>query len=168
MLPLLSGLFGASFLIISLSSGTSIPEQKDTDLHIPAGSLARSVFLGSLGGSVIAWIPGVSPSIAAMATRLGAPSTGEEFLVSISGVNTANALFSLVALYAVDKPRSGAAAAIKELITMNWDILVQMLVIIIAVGAASYMASIGSARVFARVIYHDLTTVGSAWACWRV
>ena len=152
MLPLLSGLFGASFLVISLSSDTTIPEQEDTGLHIPAGSLARSVLLGSLGGSVIAWIPGVSPSIAAMATRLGAPSTGEEFLVSISGVNTANALFSLVALYAVDKPRSGAAAAVKELITMNWDILVQMLVIIIAVGAASYIAAIGSARVFARVI----------------
>jgi putative membrane protein len=152
MLPLLSGLFGASFLIISLSSDTTIPEQEDTGLHIPVGSLTRSVLLGSLGGSVIAWIPGVSPSVAAMATRLGAPSTGEEFLVSISGVNTANALFSLVALYAVDKPRSGAAAAIKELITMNWDILVQMLVMIIAVGAASYIAAIGSARVFARVI----------------
>lgn len=41
LLPLLSGLFGASFLIISLSSGTSIPEQEDTGLHIPAGSLAK-------------------------------------------------------------------------------------------------------------------------------
>lgn len=102
---------------------------------------------------MIAWIPGVSPSIAAMATHLGAPSTGEEFLVSISGVNTANALFSLVTLYAVDKPRSGAAAAIKELITMNWDVLVQMLMIIIAVGAASYLAAIGSARVLLE-LYH--------------
>jgi putative membrane protein len=87
-----------------------------------------------------------------MATRLGAPSTGEEFLVSISGVNTANALFSLVTLYAVDKPRSGAAAAIKELITMNSDMLAQMLVIIVAVGAASYVAAIGSARIFAKII----------------
>jgi putative membrane protein len=152
MLPLLSGLFGASFLIISLSSGTSIPEQEDTGLNIGTGPLAKSVFLGSLGGSVIAWIPGLSPSVAAMAMRLGAPSTGEEFLVSISGVNTANALFSLVALYAVDKPRSGAAAAIKELVTMNGDILIQMLVIIIAVGAASYVAAIAFARGFADII----------------
>jgi putative membrane protein len=152
MLPLLSGLFGASFLIISLSSGTKIPEQEDTGLCIPAGSLLKSVLLGSFGGSVIAWVPGVSPSIAAMATRLGASYTGEEFLVSISGVNTANALFSLVALYAIDKPRSGAAAAIKELITLNWDALVQMLVIVLAVGAASYVAAIGSARIFARLI----------------
>jgi putative membrane protein len=152
LLPLLSGLFGASSLIISLSSGTIIPPQEDTGLHIPAGSLARSAFLGSLGGSVISWIPGLSPSIAAMAVRLGAPSTGEEFLVSISGVNTANAIFSLVALYALGRPRSGAAAAIKELTIMNFDLLIGMLVMIILVGVASYIAAIGSARFFAGAI----------------
>jgi len=152
LLPLLSGLFGASSLIISLSSGTIIPPQEDTRLHIPAGSLARSAFLGSLGGSVISWIPGLSPSIAAMAVRLGAPSTGEEFLVSISGVNTANAIFSLVALYALGRPRSGAAAAIKELTIMNFDLLIGMLVMIILVGVASYIAAIGSARFFAGAI----------------
>ena len=152
LLPLLSGLFGASSLIISLSSGTIIPPQEDTGLHIPAGSLARSAFLGSLGGSAISWIPGLSPSIAAMAARLGAPSTGEEFLVSISGVNTANAIFSLVALYALGRPRSGAAAAIKELTVINFDLLIGMLVMIILVGIASYIAAIGSARFFAGAI----------------
>jgi len=152
LLPLLSGLFGASSLIISLSSGTIIPPQEDTGLHIPAGSLARSAFLGSLGGSVISWIPGLSPSIAAMAVRLGAPSTGEEFLVSISGVNTANAIFSLVALYALGRPRSGAAAAIKELTVINFDLLIGMLVMIMLVGIASYIAAIGSARFFAGAI----------------
>lgn len=152
LLPLLSGLFGASSLIISLSSGTIIPPQEDTGLHIPAGSLARSAFLGSLGGSVISWIPGLSPSIAAMAVRLGAPSTGEEFLVSISGVNTANAIFSLVALYALGRPRSGAAAAIKELTVINFDLLIGMLVMIMLVGFASYIAAIGSARFFAGAI----------------
>jgi len=152
LLPLLSGLFGASSLIISLSSCTIIPPQEDTGLHIPAGSLARSAFLGSLGGSVISWIPGLSPSIAAMAVRLGAPSTGEEFLVSISGVNTANAIFSLVALYALGRPRSGAAAAIKELTVINFDLLIGMLVMIMLVGFASYIAAIGSARFFAGAI----------------
>lgn len=153
LLPLLSGLFGASFLIISLATNTNvIPEQKETGLKLGGSSLARSVLLGSLGGSVIAWIPGVSPSIASMTMRMGAPSTGEEFLITVSGVNTANALFSLVALYAVDKPRSGAAAAIKELVAMNGEILVDMLVIILAVATASYVSAVGSARFFARLI----------------
>jgi putative membrane protein len=154
LLPLLSGIFGASALILSLSTGAEIPEQKESEIKIPASSLAGSIFSGSLGGSVVAWIPGVSPSVASIATRLGAPSSAEEFLVSIAGVNTANALFSLVALYVIQKPRSGAAAAIQDLMTLDERMLVQMMIIAIIVGAASYIAAIGTAKEAAQAISH--------------
>jgi putative membrane protein len=67
-------------------------------------------------------------------------------------VNTANALFSLVALYVIDRPRSGAAAAIQQLLTLDQVLLAQMIIIVIAVAAASYFAAIASARPAARVI----------------
>lgn len=152
LLPLLSGLFGASFLILSLATETEMPEQKETELKVPLRSLAKSVLSGSLGGSVVAWIPGVSPSVATIATRIGAPSNPEEFLVSIAGVNTANALFSLVALYAIGRPRSGAAAAIEKLMTVDYWILVQMMAMIVIVAAASYLMVIASARYAAQII----------------
>ena len=152
LLPLLSGIFGASALILSLSTDTQIPEQKETQIRVPARALAGAVFAGGLGGSVVAWIPGVSPSVASITARLGSPSSPEEFLVSIAGVNTANALFSLVALYVIDRPRSGAAAAIQQLLTLDQGLLVQMIIIVIAVAAASYIAAIASARAAARTI----------------
>ncbi len=152
LLPLLSGLFGASFLVLSLATESEMPEQKETELKIPLGSLAKSIFSGSLGGSVVAWIPGVSPSVAAIATRLGAASCPEEFLVSIAGVNTANALFSLVALYAVGRPRSGAAAAIERLMTVDFWIMMQMMATVVVVAAASYLTVIAAARYAAQVI----------------
>ncbi len=152
LLPLLSGIFGASALILSLFSNTEIPEQKETEIWMPTRALARAVFAGGLGGSVVAWIPGVSPSVASITARLGSPSSPEEFLVSIAGVNTANALFSLVALYVIDRPRSGAAAAIQQLLTLDQVLLAQMIIIVIAVAAASYFAAIASARPAARVI----------------
>ena len=74
---------------------------------------------------------------------MGAPSSAEEFLVSIAGVNSANALFSLVALYVIGKPRSGAAAAIQELMDLDQSALVQMIIIALIVAAASYIAVIG-------------------------
>jgi len=150
LLPLLSGIFGASSLLLSLSTDTEIPAQEESAIKMPAGALARAIFSGSLGGSVVAWIPGVSPSVASIATRLGAPASAEEFLVSIAGVNTTNALFSLVALYVIEKPRSGAAAAIQELMTLDQTALAQMILIVIIVGAASYIATIGTARAAAR------------------
>lgn len=152
LLPLLSGIFGASSLILSLSTETEIPEQEETEIKVPLGALVRSVFSGSLGGSVVAWIPGVSPSVAAITARLGSPSSPEEFLVSIAGVNTANALFSLVALYVIGKPRSGAAAAIQQLMTLDQNILAQMMIMIVIVAAASYIAAVASARAAAQVI----------------
>jgi putative membrane protein len=152
LLPLLSGLFGASFMVLSVSSDTEMPEQKETELQVPLSSLAKSILSGSLGGSVVAWIPGVSPSVATIATRLGAPSSPEEFLVSIAGVNTANALFSLVALYAIGRPRSGAAAAIEKLMTLDYWILVQMMAMIVIVAVASYLTVIATACYTAQII----------------
>ena len=152
LLPLLSGIFGASSLILCLSTNTEVPEQEETEIKVPLSALARSVFTGSLGGSVVAWIPGVSPTVAAITARLGSPSSAEEFLVSIAGVNTANALFSLVALYVIGKPRSGAAAAIQQLMALDQNILAQMMITILVVAAASYTAAIASAHAAAKVI----------------
>jgi putative membrane protein len=145
LLPLLSGIFGASGLLYSLSTDTEVPEQKDSKIKLKPSSLALALFSGSLGGSVVAWIPGVSPSVAAITARLGRPSSPEEFLVSNAGVNTANALFSLVALYVIDKPRSGAAAAIKELMALDQSALMEMVIIAVLVAAASYLSCLAAA-----------------------
>jgi len=152
LLPLLSGIFGASGLLYSLSTDAEVPEQKDSKIKLKLAHLATALFSGSLGGSVVAWIPGVSPSVAAITARLGRPSSPEEFLVSNAGVNTANALFSLVALYVIDKPRSGAAAAIKELMALDQSALVEMVIIAVLVAAASYLFCLAAARPAGRAV----------------
>jgi putative membrane protein len=152
LLPLLSGLFGASFLVISLSSEAEIPPQEDAPIQMDLKSLARSILMGGIAGSLIAWFPGVSPAVATMVTRLGAPTTPKEFLVSIAGVNSANAVFSLVALYVMGQPRSGAAAAIKELVSLDKGLMTLMIVILLAVAALSYVATLEIGRRAAKVI----------------
>jgi len=152
LLPLLSGIFGASSLLMSLTAETEIALQIESKIQLSTTALARAVFSGSLGGSIVAWIPGVSPSIAAITAHLGTAPGPEEFLVCTAGVNTANALFSLVALYVIDRPRSGAAAAIQELMTLDQNALFQMVIIVILVAAASYLACIATARLAGRAI----------------
>jgi putative membrane protein len=142
LLPLLSGLFGASLLIVSLAYHAQIPPQLETRFDISPNMLAKSTLLGGIAGSVVAWIPGVTPAVATLVTRLGSPASSEEFLVSISGVNTANALFALVALHVIGRSRSGAAAAIKDLVNIDQNILMKMIMIIIVVATLSYFATI--------------------------
>ncbi len=152
LLPLLSGIFGASSLLISLSGDVHVPEQRESEIKMPALDLAKAAASGSLGGSVVAWIPGISASVAALTVRMGSPLEPEGFLISLSGANTANALFSLVALYVIGRPRSGAAAAIQQLLELDRSSLASMIIIVVMVAAFSFLATIWAARLAGRAI----------------
>lgn len=132
LLPLLGGLFGASMLLISLASNAEIPEQRETEFDLPVRTIARSAFLGGPAGSVVAWVPGVTPAVATVVTRLGSEGSDREFLVSVSGVNTANSLFTLVAL--------------------DGNLLLVMVTIVLGVSILSYIATIRAGRVAAKVV----------------
>ncbi len=157
LLPLLSGVFGASSLLLSIFSAHEIERQLDTGFDLPPLQLIRSILLGGIAGSLIAWIPGVSPAVATMMTRLGISEedderSAREFLVSVSGVNTSCAIFSLVALVVIGRPRSGAAAAINELIEVDGDILYRMILIATALAVVSYLTTIWIARIAGEIL----------------
>lgn len=152
LLPLLGGLFGASMLLLSLASRAEIPDQRDTQFDLPAVVITKAAFIGGLAGSVVAWVPGVTPAVATVATRLGSEGSDREFLISISGVNTANALFTLIALYVVGRTRSGTAVAIEELVDLNLPLLLFMLTVVLFVSILSYFATLAAGRAAAGVV----------------
>ena len=152
LLPLLGGLFGASMLLLSLASKAEVPDQRETEFDLSTWAIARSAFLGGLAGSVVAWVPGVTPAVATVATRLGSEGSNREFLVSVSGVNTANSLFTLVALLVVGRPRSGAAVAIEELVDLDGRLLLVMITIVLTVSILSYFATLAAGRMAAKVV----------------
>jgi len=149
LFPLLSGLFGASMLVVSLITKSTIPKQAKTRFKLSKRKVARGIFTGSLAGSLVAWLPGVSPAVATVVTRLAVREVGDdssrEFIVAVSGVNTANAIFGLIALYIIQRPRSGAMVAVKNVMDPNvWDISLIMLLLTVIVGVSilSYFATI--------------------------
>jgi len=135
LLPLLSGLFGSSQLIISLMSDPVIPVQLRSRLELERERILRGILVGGVSGSLVAWLPGVSSSIATVFARLfirqdlskeenryarysdeDMLSSAKEFIVSVSGVNTCNAIFGLVALAVIGKTRNGAMVVINDLL----------------------------------------------------
>ncbi len=70
LLPLLSGLFGASQLIISLLTSSKIPEESVSALKLSRKRIFRGILTGSAAGSLVAWLPGLSSAIAALLTGL--------------------------------------------------------------------------------------------------
>lgn len=150
LFPLFTGLFGASQLLISLMSETSIPEQQRTRFSLPSRNIFRGVLTGSVAGSVVAFLPGVSSAVATVLARLAVKEddpeiSNNEFIVSISGVNTSNAIFALIALFTIHRGRSGAMVAVSNVLdSIVWDdrVVVLMLLVIMAVSLLAYFTTI--------------------------
>ncbi|MFZ2410514.1 MAG: tripartite tricarboxylate transporter permease [Candidatus Methanoperedens sp.] len=151
LLPLLSGLFGASMLVISLMTKSEIPPQQNSCGFVLAQKkIVRGMVTGSAAGSFVAWLTGVSSAVGKIIARLLVreekdAESSKEFMVSISSANTANAVFSLIALYIIGKGRSGAMVSIGKLVNINeWDfsVIVILLIVIAYVSVISYYTTI--------------------------
>lgn len=162
LLPLLSGLFGAPALVLSLRSASKMPLQYRTSISLSGKDIVRGAVGGAAAGALVSWFPAVSTGVATTITGLFSRQGDRDdrrYLVSVSGVNTANAIFSLVALYVIMHPRSGAVAAAQEVLggTIDMDTFVLFLVAICAAGALSYLLTLlvgGSATsIFTKIDY---------------
>ncbi len=140
--PLFTGLFGLSTLIISLNRKTSVPEQDmgfpRTEKRLVLSGTIKALFSGVLVGT----LPGVGASQATILTQqITRRKDHREFLISIGGINTVVALFSLISLYTIFRPRSGAAVAVQQVMTsfgLN-ELILLTAVALIATGVSSIL-----------------------------
>jgi len=129
MLPLLTGLFGGSMLIMSIKNKIQIPLQK---LEKPKEEIKKPLagaFLGSLIASPLcSFLPGLGSGQAAIIGNTISKSSKKGFLVLLGATNTLVMSFSFITLYTISRTRTGAAAAVKEIInTISLDNLLMII-----------------------------------------
>lgn len=159
-MPLFTGLFGLPTLLISLSSTHAIPPQlRDIAERISRKRKARGLLFGTITGTLLGWFPGMTSGTAALlASQASADAkTGEdeedggaateEFMVSVSAINTAHAVANFVALFVILKTRSGAAKAAQDILgdalvpwTAVWPPPGQLAMMLVAVLVSSVLA----------------------------
>lgn len=153
LMPLLSGLFGASVLLPSITQESTLPEQRVNNEPIDLRSTAKPLCAGTAVGALTGIVPGVGPSQGTVMAQLATRSSGaEKFLVSVSGVNTSKALFSFVALYAIGRARSGAAVAVGEIMEVGASELIFLVGIALLAGGIAAMLQLKLGRMAARHI----------------
>jgi putative membrane protein len=113
--PLFAGLFGAPILVESMG-GSGVPPQDDATVTLSGRSVAGLGFVGTTSGAIVGYVPGVSSAVAATVSLLAVPGRhgARGFLVTTSGVNTANTIFALFALVALGSPRTGVLVAFER------------------------------------------------------
>ena len=155
LFPMLSGLFGISMLIVSLSNKVEVPKQRITDtIKIPKLENLRALIAGTFSGSFVSFFPGLGPAQAAVigSQIMGRLST-YSFLILVGGIDTVNMAVSLISLYTINKARNGAVLAIREILTsIDLNTLITFLATsLIVAGIATFLA-LYLTRIFAKII----------------
>lgn len=168
LLPLLTGLFGASNLIISIGQKTKIPEQRIfpiKNIRLSKNSIQRASIASILAAPFTAFLPGLGASQAALIGRSFLNIKDQrEFLFLLGAINTIVMGLSFIALYSINRTRTGAAAAISQLITnLTLQNLTIILIAIVISGILSFILTINIAKIAAKNIhkisYKKLSTI---------
>ncbi len=118
LFPVFSGMFGVSTLLASASTTHHIPEQdQDSGIRMERPQLVRSLALGTLSGSFVALVPGIGASQAALISLFGSKESHDRaYIATCCSINTANALFALMALRMFGVARNGALVHVRSIL----------------------------------------------------
>ncbi len=136
LLPLLTGLFGTSTLIYSISSGSIVPKQSFERIKISWKELKKPAIATAITSPICSFLPGMGASQSAI---IGSEIMGEmkpkSFLVLVGSTNTLVLAMSFLILYLTDKKRSGLAGAISEITKLTikdlWIIIAAIIITMI-------------------------------------
>jgi putative membrane protein len=115
LLPLLTGFFGLSTLIISIKENTTVPKQYHTHRSfLGKYNILRTSLLATFLGSLFNLLPAISSSITAFIGKSLGSFKAEEFLLFMGGTNMTYMLFSFLGLVLLGNTRSGSAVFLSQ------------------------------------------------------
>ena len=145
LLPLLAGLFGGSGLIISLSQKIKIPKQKKlniSNIKLPKKEYFKAVIGSIISSPICSFLPAIGSGQAATISSEIIPQSRKGFLVMLGTINIIVMVLSFATLESIGKTRTGAAVAIKEILTeLSYQNLWKIILIaIITIIITSFIA----------------------------
>jgi putative membrane protein len=163
LLPLLTGLFGVSLLILSINEKIKIPPQKTEKKKIRKSDILQIVPRSGLASLLCAFLPGLGSSQAAiLALPSGKDVSRENFLLLIGAIDTFMIVFDLFTFYAISRTRNGSIITISEMFSKPDTST--LLFLIIAVLFSSLIAAIltmkiskSFSRMLARIDYSSIS-----------
>jgi putative membrane protein len=154
LLPLLSGLFGASSLILALAENVEIPTQIGRFERLDKREGTKGIFGGLLGGTLVTLFPGLGPGHAGTVATALLKTESHAYLVLMGGLHTADFLSSIVTLVALGKARNGALAALQDIVTVTSADLWLLGGVALLAGVLAAGIALLSAQGFSALIEH--------------
>ncbi len=162
LLPLLSGLFGSSMLIISINQNTKIPKQNFQFKRLKIKRLYKPILAALVASPLCGFLPGLGGGQAAVIGNQISKSDGKDFLILLGAVNILVMGLSFISLYAISKTRTGAAAAIQTLIgKLDFNLLILIILVCLISGIISFfltrLLSLKFLKIMEKIDYKKLS-----------
>lgn len=155
LLPMLSGLFGTSTLLISLSgSNERIKQFFDKVIPLSFETIERNVSRSTIVGILASFLPGFGSSQAAIvASSTMRKKTSVDYLLLVGGINTVNFSFSLITVVLLSKARNGAIVGVKDLLGfVSFQHLLFFIPILLIVGGTATILGLFLSKKVANVL----------------
>lgn len=155
LFPLLSGMFGISMLLTSLSQQTKIPKQRITEQVLVSNKDAvKAVSSGVFSGSLVSIFPGLGPAQAAiLATQFFKKISTSTYLVVVGGINTVSMVMALITLLTINKARNGSIVVVQELLPeFSLTLLGISISVALIAGGIATIATLWIGKVFSNVM----------------
>ena len=158
LLPLLTGLFGTSALILSLKSQTSKLKQQLISpikkITLTKKQIIKNTIAASLTAPLCSFLPGIGSGHAAILASELTEQNPRSFLFLVGSINTIVIALSFIAIYAINKTRSGAAVAVKEILkSISIQDLAIIIITIILSAIISFILGIQLSKLAAKHIH---------------
>ncbi|MBS3096969.1 tripartite tricarboxylate transporter permease [Candidatus Woesearchaeota archaeon] len=155
LLPMLSGLFGVSVLLLSLTQKVTLPIQRTTEMiKLKARDTAKALGSGVFSGSLVSIFPGLGPAQAAV---LGGQLVGKidvfSYLILVGGINTVSMILSLITLFTIEKARNGSIIVVQQLLqSIDFNALVLFLAVALIAGGIATFLTLYVSKIFSSIM----------------
>lgn len=151
LLPLLTGLFGSSALLISIKTKVKIPKQKITKTKV---KILRPILGAVIASPFCSFLPGLGSGQAAIiGNRIALIKDKKQFLILLGATNTLVMGFSFISLYIISKTRTGAAVAIQQILgDISPHLLIIFLITVLISGSISFLWTLRLTKIFSKLI----------------
>lgn len=153
LLPLLTGLFSTSTLLYTIKNKTIIPPQKTGEFILQKREIIKPAIITTLVSPLFSLLPGLGSSQAAIISqKLTREENNKQHLILLGSINTIVVAISFLTLYLLNKTRTGVAATIKQITSLNLNGLGIILLTIILSGILAFFLTNFISKKVANVI----------------
>ncbi len=155
LLPMLSGLFGVSVLLLSLTQKVTLPIQRTTEMiRVRTANMVKALGSGVFSGSLVSIFPGLGPAQAAVvAGQIVGKIDVFSYLILVGGINTVSMIMSLITLFTISKARNGSIIVVQQLLQhISIHMLVLFLAVALIAGGIATFLTLYISKVFSSIM----------------